>query len=65
MSAPGFPANDWLLMKRGTTADLTRRTVIPFTVALSEEDPMYQEKIDVMGGKTTQRTFMLWGDLNT
>lgn len=52
-------------MKRGTTADLTRRTVIPFTVALSEEDPMYQEKIDVMGGKTTQRTFMLWGDLNT
>ena len=55
--------NDWLLMKKGTSCP-TKPTLLPFPISLSPEDPMYQQKVSIMGG-LTKRTFMLSGDINT
>lgn len=55
--------NDWLLMKKGTSSP-QKPTLVPFQINLHEQDPMYQQKVEIMGG-ITGRTFMLSGDINT
>lgn len=37
----GSGSNDWLLMKKGTVSELKKPTVVPFTIELNKDDPMY------------------------
>jgi len=48
--------NDYFLMKKGA-CQRGKQTRVPFTIKLSERDPMYQQKLQAMGGGVGGRTF--------
>lgn len=56
--------NDYILMKMGTRS-LRKPTHIPFEVELSDEDPMKQVKIRILGGKFNRKHFDLYDNINS
>ena len=58
------PANDYQILKKGRI-NFFREMTIPITIGLSPQDPLYAEKVSLVGQKYALRQFMISEKFNS